>query len=90
MAEDRLPDLSPAALGPLVAGMTPAEVEAVVGKTEKRTGLSSFLFDPETVVRTFGNALHGGLVVGALALGLILGARTVPMLAGPLVHGPRR
>src|SRR5947209_3518899 len=31
MAEDRLPDLSPAALGRLEAGMTPAEVEAVVG-----------------------------------------------------------
>ena len=31
MAEDRVPDLSPAALGRLVAGMTPTEVEAVVG-----------------------------------------------------------
>ncbi len=31
MAKDSLPDLSPAALARLVAGMTPAEVEAVIG-----------------------------------------------------------
>jgi uncharacterized membrane protein YjjP (DUF1212 family) len=38
--------------------------------------------DPETVARTLGHALQGCLVVGALALGLILGARAVLALAG--------
>ncbi len=32
MADDDRPDLSPAALGRLVAGMTPDEVEAIVGR----------------------------------------------------------
>jgi uncharacterized membrane protein YjjP (DUF1212 family) len=37
--------------------------------------------DVGTVAGTLGNALHGSLVVGALALGLILGARVVLALA---------
>ena len=47
MAKDSLPDLSPAALARLVAGMTPAEVEAVIGPYHRpnlyhgRIGLSS-------------------------------------------------
>jgi uncharacterized membrane protein YjjP (DUF1212 family) len=38
--------------------------------------------DPETVARTLGNAFQGCLVVSALALGLVLGARVVSALAG--------
>jgi uncharacterized membrane protein YjjP (DUF1212 family) len=38
--------------------------------------------DPGTVAGTFGHALQGCLVVAALALGLILGARAVMALAG--------
>jgi len=37
---------------------------------------------PRTVEGALGNALHGGLIVGVLVLGLILGARVVLMLAG--------
>ena len=40
--------------------------------------------DPGTVAGTLGNASHGFLVVGALSLGLVLGARTVLALAGEL------
>ena len=37
--------------------------------------------DAATVARTLGNALQAGLVISALALGLILGARAVLALA---------
>jgi uncharacterized membrane protein YjjP (DUF1212 family) len=43
-----------------------------------RTGPAA---DAELISRTLGYALQGGLVVAALALGLILGARIVQMLA---------
>jgi uncharacterized membrane protein YjjP (DUF1212 family) len=38
--------------------------------------------EPNTVAWIVANALHGGLVIGGLALGLILGARTALLLLG--------
>jgi uncharacterized membrane protein YjjP (DUF1212 family) len=48
--------------------------------------------DAGTAAMTLGNALQGGLVVGGLALGVIVGARTVLALAGErdLPMGPGR
>jgi uncharacterized membrane protein YjjB (DUF3815 family) len=40
--------------------------------------------DPDVVAGTLGNALHACLVVSALGLGLLLGARAVQALAGVL------
>jgi uncharacterized membrane protein YjjP (DUF1212 family) len=44
--------------------------------------------DPATVAATLGNAFQGCLVVSALALGLILGARVVLALAGERIASP--
>ena len=46
-----------------------------------RLARQAHLADPGTVAATLGNALQGCLVVSALALGLILGARVVRALA---------
>jgi uncharacterized membrane protein YjjP (DUF1212 family) len=45
--------------------------------------------DSGVVVATLGNALHGCLVVSALALGLIVGARALPALTGRLPGAAR-
>jgi uncharacterized membrane protein YjjP (DUF1212 family) len=75
---------------------TPVAVIAFAGAVTMIPGLSLYralagalqlarlpeMADPRVVAGTFGNALQGGLVVSALALGLILGARVVLALAG--------
>jgi uncharacterized membrane protein YjjP (DUF1212 family) len=75
---------------------TPVAVIAFAGAVTMIPGLSLYralggalqlarvpeITDPRTVDTTLGNALHGCMVVGVLALGLILGVRAVLMLAG--------
>jgi uncharacterized membrane protein YjjB (DUF3815 family) len=84
---------------------TPVAVIAFAGAVTMIPGLSLYralagalqlarqpeMTDPATVAGTLGNALQGCLVVSGLAVGLILGARAVQVLAagrGPPV-GPR-
>jgi uncharacterized membrane protein YjjP (DUF1212 family) len=54
-----------------------------------RLARSAATADPNTVAVTLGNLFQGGLVVSLLVLGLLLGARVVPALAGERGSRPR-
>jgi uncharacterized membrane protein YjjB (DUF3815 family) len=74
--------------------MMPVAVLAFAGAVTMIPGLSLYralggalrlarlddLADPGLVAATLGQALHAGLVISGLALGLILGVRAVPAL----------